>query len=600
MKKALNIFVLVLAVLFTACTDDPFEDLKGSDWQKDRNVLSLLLDGQIGTSVIERNADDATIKVFAKYENIEDFSKVEVKNILLSYGASTSNGIGSTLNFDNADTTSVLSVESGAGEKLDWTISLHPFKSDLEGTWYIKEVAMYCDLFSWESWGWDKTVLITDHLPNSASELDNKLTFTVEGADENGNPFGKFIHEAGNDQEYGDFTHDTYGDYNSRFRKVIIGEGTWLRDFERNLVVLADSRGNEFEFGLSLEGNLIVESAFDPGKFDPKYVAEGGVALTAELPYTPENFDWDTQDYLYEEIANMSKLMWYELTKEYEPQTNNSIVSFAVEGQVEGAVIDEDNSTVSVIISEEGANVSSVKITDLGISYGSVVDKDVEESLDFSLENTATITVTSESGEARVWTIKLTLKVEVPEGEEPVFVGTWNISEVGMYCDIFLSDGWGWDKNVPITDYLPAANPELDNTITFVYEGVNGDGKAYGSYENNSGTDGQFGNYVSDNSAWAITDFNNRYRKVPTGTGSWVKDGDKVLITVGEGVVFELLVETTSETEIALTAEVEHLKGSFVWNKINEGTDQEQDLTDYAYNEIAFMSNKMWYNLTKQ
>lgn len=589
MKKALNIFILVLAVLFTACTDDPFKDLEGSDWQKDRNVLSLLLDGQIGTSVIERNAEAATIKIFAKYENIEDFSKVEVKNILLSYGASTSSDIGSTLNFDNADTTSVLSVESGAGERLDWTISLHPFKSDLEGTWYIKEMAMYCDLFSWESWGWDKTVLITDHLPNSASELDNKLTFTVEGADENGNPFGKFIHEAGSDQEYGNFTHDTYGDYNSRFRKVITGEGTWLRDFERNVVVLTDSRGSVFELGLSLEGKLIVESAFDPAKFDPKYVAEGGVALTAELPYMPENFDWDTQDYLYEEIANMSKLMWYELTKEYAPQTGNSISSFSIENQIEGASIDEDNSTIAVTIPEEGANVSAVKITELGISYASTSDKNVEETLDFSSGNVATITVTSEAGEARVWTINLTLKVEIPDTEEPVFVGTWGIGEIGIYCDLFSWEDWGWDKSEQLTNYLAPLNPELDNTLTFTFEGTNGDGYAYGNYEHSAGSDGQFGSFISDDSSWPETEFNSRYRKVPMGTGTWVLEGDIIKITDGGGVGFELKFEATTTTEIALTSEIEYLSDNFSW-----------DNTNYSYEEVAHMSNKMWYNLNKQ
>lgn len=156
MKKLYNIYFVVLALFFVACTENPLEDVEGTDWQKERNVVSILLEGQIGTAIIERNFDDAKIKIYAKVENIADLANVEIKNIAFSYGASSANEKGTTLDLSSG--TATIAVASGAGESLNWEVSLLPFKSDLEGTWYIGDIRMYCDMFTWESWGgWEKT-----------------------------------------------------------------------------------------------------------------------------------------------------------------------------------------------------------------------------------------------------------------------------------------------------------------------------------------------------------------------------------------------------------------------------------------------------------
>jgi len=567
MKKLAYISVIVLAVIASACTADPFKDLEGSDWKKERNITSLLLEGQMGTAVIERDFDDATIKVFARIENIEDLSKVEVKAIELAYGASSSVAVGSTLDFSTEK--AMIPVTSGAGEVLNWEVSIHPFVSDLEGAWYIGEMGMYCDMFTWESWGWEEYLQIPDYLPESSPELDNVITFEVEGADVKGNPYGRYVHDAGNDGEYGSFSDSSQDwEYNERFRKIPTGEGTWLRDYERNKVIITAANNMEYELDLDVLNET------------------NEVALNAELAYRPELFDWNNTNWSYEKVANMSKKMWYKLTRERVVQTGNDIKGMTVAGQVGDAAINTDTKEVTVVIENNGADISDIELTGLSLSYAATADKAVGDKLNFSSGNAAQITVTSEAGEAVVWTIKL--QIDLDPGDVSI-AGTWTVADIYVYCDLFTWESWGWDKTEKLTNYLPNANTELDNTITFTVEGVNESGKPYGNYEHNAGADGEFGNFTSDDASWPESDFNARYRQVPTGNGTWVLDGESLTITDSGSTDFTITLEVKSETEIALTKELEYKSELFDW-----------DVQNYSYEEVAHMSKKMWYNLNKQ
>jgi hypothetical protein len=566
MKKIYNIGFMLLAIIIVACTENPLKEIEGGSWQKERNIVSLLVEGQIGTAVIDREFDDAKVKIFAKLENIEDISKVEIKGLELSFGASTVSAVGSTLDFTTG--TANLIVKSGANESLDWQITLLPFKSDLEGVWYIGDVRMYCDMFTWESWGWEKNESIFGYLPELNPELDNTISFTVEGADEKGNPFGVYEHSAGTDGVYGSFSDAGKSwDFNERFRKIPMGTGTWLRDFERNKVIIVDE--NRIEHELDLE--LLTET--------------NEVSLKAELPYLASLFSWTDTDWSYEELAHMSNPMWYTLTKERVLQTGNSITKLLVKDQVGDTQIDNDNKEVSVTIANNGADISVIEITDLAFSYAATSDIAIGGMFDFSTNNQATISVTSESGDSATWTIKLTIEAPVVDPNGSVISGTWSIGQVGMYCDLFTWESWGWDKSVSIADYLTSVNPELDNTISFALSGTNGDGNEYGTYENNAGLDNAFGEFVDASKSW---DFNSRFRKVPTGAGTWVKVGDVITITV-ESIDYVLTLETGSDANaISLISEVPYFSELFSW------TD-----TDYNYEELAHMSNKMWYSLSK-
>ncbi|WP_282038140.1 sialate O-acetylesterase [Saccharicrinis aurantiacus] len=163
--------------------------------------------------------------------------------------------------------------------------------------------------------------------------------------------------------------------------------------------------------------------------------------------------------------------------------------------------------------------------------------------------------------------------------------GTWHIKDMGIYSDLFSWETWGWEKTELLTNYLPNANAELDNTITFTTTGTNGDGNLYGTYENNAGIDGAYADFADATKSW---DFNYRYRRVPTGTGTWIQVGNIVTITVGS-TDFVLDIEAGESADfIALSTAVEYLSENFDWGE-----------QDYSYEELAHMSKKMWYNLSK-
>lgn len=490
MKKLLNIFLIVLVVFMAACTADPFTDLEGSDWQKERNIVSLLLEGQIGTAQIQRDFNDANINVYAKFENIADISKVEIKSVDFAYGATSQNITGTTLDF--TDGTASISVISGSGETLEWDVTLNSFKSDLEGEWYIGEIRMYCDMFTWESWGWEKNEKITDYLPELNPELDNVITFTVEGADEKGNPFGNYEHSAGNDDVYGNFGDTEKGwDFNERFRKIPAGNGTWVRDFERNVVIITGQNKQEYELDLE----LLTET--------------NEVSLKATLPYLSNLFSWDNTDWSYEELAHMSNSMWYKLTRDRILQTGNSITNITVKDQDGDAQVNADAKEITITIPDNGANLASIELTALELSYAATANVSVGGTLDFSTDNSASITVTSEVGEASVWTIKLVLKSDLE--------GSWAMPNAVIY----VSQEWGSDFNKNIGDDFPNASQEFDNEVIIVSEGYSGD-KPNGKITNNAGADGLFGDF---NHADADVDLNSKLRHLlPEGESYWEID----------------------------------------------------------------------------
>ncbi|WP_068475000.1 hypothetical protein [Saccharicrinis aurantiacus] len=540
MKKTIYICMLVFAVLMSACTVDPLKEIKEGDWNKERNVISLLVDGQIGTAVINRNGDDADLILYAKFENIEDLSKVEIKDIELSYGASTPNEVGSILNFANTDTTSMLTVVSGSGTELEWNISMKPFVSDLEGDWYIGEIGMYCDMWSSEDWGWEKTVMIADYLPAVSPELDNKISFVVEGADEKGNPFGSYENNAGNDNLYGDFSDESKEwDFNERFRRVPMGKGTWLRDFARNKVVITDDKDKEYELDLEL------------------FKETGELALKGALDYLPELVDWDDTDWVYEELAHMSNPMWYKLTKDYEPQTGNSILNLMVKDQLGESSVDEENKQLVVVIPDNGSDISAIEITALEVSYGASADVVVGSTLDFSSENTSSVTVTSEAGEESVWTIKLMVA--------PDLAGTWSLPSQIIYVEQEWGDKYTKDISVDFVN----ASKEYDNEVVIVEEGLS-DGKPFGKITNNAGADGQYADYdMPDDDT---VDMNYKLRHLlPTGESYWELDLNTLTMSIGvsKDEITSTAKLVPTDTGVTLQFEIPYKDNEPTWNYNN-------------------------------
>jgi len=568
MNKILSILALALLVVLGACKQDLLKDINDGGWSKECNIEVLQLEGQLGTAVITRDFDDAKIKVYTIKEDIEDISNVEIKNIQLAYKATSSATIGSGLDFTTGSTT--ITVVSDEGKDLEWIVEMHDFSSDIEGTWYIGEIGMYCDLFTWEDWGWDKTVPIADYLPAVSPEFDNTITFVLMGSDEDGNTLGTYIHDAGPNGEFGDFADASKGwDFNERFRKIPAGEGTWLRDFTRNQIIITSEGGAEYTIDLE-----ILEETEE-------------LKFNAAIPYTPEYFDWDNTDYTYEELAHMSNPMWYVLTKNYEPQTGNSISYILLEEQEGDQYINEEEKYVSLTVDmNEISDLSSVEVLDYRISYAATSNIEIGSKLDFSNDFKAKVNVTSESGETAEWTVEIT----------PSYIsleGTWNISGIETSYDFFSWDDWGYwgSLNLLGENALPGLQAEMDNQFVFEVTNKNNNGFAEGTFEHQAGNDGAFGEFTNTAQGW---DFNERMRQFPTGSGTWKQDREtnQLILTVGgESVTMDL---DYSNSGVTIKAALEDEFDGFSWDEWNSEDEIRQN-----YQIIAHLSKYINYSIVK-
>ena len=586
MKKIIySIFLLALTTM-VGCKVDPLKDIEAGNWSKERNIVALQVEGQIGTVIIERDPSNAVATVNAKLDNIEDIANVKILNIELSYGATTVNAVGTTLDFSDGNIPTI-NVVSQKGESLEWKVKMNPFKSDLEGTWYIGEIGAYCDLFTWESWGWEKSVSIIDYLPLAKPELDNVITFTVEGADAKGNPYGNFENAAGADNGYGDFTGDGFTavegsvDFNNRFRLVPKGEGTWLRDYEQNKVILTDAYDKEYSFTLEINST------------------DSTVALKAELEYIPGNFNWNANDYRYEELAHMSKNMWYKFVKnavEIPQSSDCNVVAFAINGQVKDAIIDNDNNTIVASVDGTVNDLSALEIETLTLPAFATSDVQAGTTHDFSGGKTISITVTAEDGTTKTYTVSVADTSTLPSIS---IAGTWNVNGIEMFVDFFSWESWGNSETKPVENFFPNITTEYDNKLTLtITTADNGSGVESGTYDFTSGADATYTDFIYNSTSSKVpnpVDMNARLRVMPKGSGTFVytknaeHTGGTLVITAG-GADYTFTVNERAQTDIVLTTELTYNSGPFDWDNAT---------VDYNYEKLNHLSKSMWYNLGK-
>ena len=567
-----------------ACTKNPLEYIESGEWNNERNINLLLLESQIGTATFDRTADGGNITVACRESEIKDISKVEIKDILLSSGASTTSEIGTTLDF-SSDKTPTITVTSQAGKSLDWTVTMIPFKSDLEGEWYLGEMAVYCDFFTWESWGWEDGFKVIDLVPNLKPELDNKLIFTVEGADAAGNPFGKFVNDPGNDGKYGSYFVDKLNqapdglDVTERYRRLPIGEGKWMRDYAKNVLVITDEYDKTYELKLEVDKQ------------------NNQIKLLVDLIYDTSEYNWTNTDYSYEKLVHVSKRYWYYLVKE-EPvipmSAECNITSFAVANEYIPAVIGDN--TIVVSIDGTQHDFTALEIADLAVSSYATVDTRVGNVVDLSDNKTVTITVTAEDGTTKAYTLSA-----VDSSIAPAFsiAGEWSVSDISTYVDFFSWESWGYSETLKVEALLPSISEEYDNKVIFeVTSTDDGAGVESGTYNFTAGADGLYKDFIYTSTSSKIpdpVDMNERLRIVPKGEGSWVysknetRDGGSIVITAG-GKDYTLIVEEKADGTLVLKGELEYNSGPFDWDN---------STVDYNYEKLYHLNQAMWYVFTK-
>ncbi|MBO4469001.1 MAG: hypothetical protein J5740_01300 [Bacteroidales bacterium] len=214
-----------------------------------------------------------------------------------------------------------------------------------------------------------------------------------------------------------------------------------------------------------------------------------------------------------------------------------SIVSLKFEHQIGDAIIttiDDVTGTAEVKLAINYIdNLASVDLSSLVISYGATATCKMGDKMDLTVAD-PTITVTSQSGVSRTYSIIVT-----PFAED--FEGKYAITGSHLVGGLGGDDGWGWGtmgedapENRPwcwdTNGYGPTAN--YDNYLEIVCTGINDDGSTVGTCVNYGGADGKHWNcIVYKTDAGIVADVHKYYRVIPIGNSTWRRDYSDNTIT---------------------------------------------------------------------
>ncbi|WP_066629925.1 hypothetical protein [Labilibacter marinus] len=258
MNKLLYIYGLVLAVFMASCTEDPLSKIyeDGSSWNHERGISALVLKNQIGSAAIVSNTEESTVTVVLNTDVEPNISSVEIEYIGLSWNASADVAEGSTLNFDNEEKKTTITVTSESGKTKEWTVYAQEFSNPVMGEWRIA-----VHRFSWDDYnGWGNSgydVDLVNDMPLTATGLDDVITFgAVEGI-EDGKPYGTYTRTAGADNEFANYVFDDgiheVKDWAPQFGQLQGGKGKYYIDEDGNgalIVRLVMESGSESATGV--------------------------------------------------------------------------------------------------------------------------------------------------------------------------------------------------------------------------------------------------------------------------------------------------------------------------------------------------------------
>lgn len=263
-----------------------------------------------------------------------------------------------------------------------------------------------------------------------------------------------------------------------------------------------------------------------------------------------------------------------------------SIVNIVFENQVGNSTITRDkeaNGFVSFMFNDVGGNASQIKIKSIELSYGAKADVGVGSILNFNNpDKSASITVTSQTGETRDW------KINYISFHDDL-VGTWQITKLSLYGGFWPQWGgaavfpnlidrpWDWksDGSGPVAEY--------DNTLIFSLEGIDASGNAYGKVNNKAGADGKYADFLFMDDPGAPIDVNYHYRMIPPGESSWKRDNAK-------GTVSFTDVNGKVTTGKFIPAGTEKLKG--------ENADLTLDIANHAF-RFDYVPTQIWIDIYK-
>jgi len=241
----------ILLILVTACQKNLSNDLASDTWNHERGIMSIRLEHQLGDPVIVRDEyGSSEIKIYVNLQAMTS-NELELQQLSLSYGATSDAQVGQKISFDN-DNSATIRITSQSGQTRDWLVQLLPFDDPILGTWNIRKLEVYGGTNP--SSGSTNVVnigtlnLMNRTAPHLSTELDNILTFTLEGVEADGSAYGTLVHDPGPDETFGKFYITSGGgailyDMNPVYRTIPEGTSTWRKNGVNGLITITSSEG---------------------------------------------------------------------------------------------------------------------------------------------------------------------------------------------------------------------------------------------------------------------------------------------------------------------------------------------------------------------
>ncbi|MDP4274098.1 MAG: hypothetical protein Q8907_07455 [Bacteroidota bacterium] len=261
-----------------------------------------------------------------------------------------------------------------------------------------------------------------------------------------------------------------------------------------------------------------------------------------------------------------------------------SIIGASVSNQVGSTVITNNDTatTVNLVVYNMDLSKATPKFL---LSYGATISPASGSPVDFTknANNSATYTVTSQSGKTKKWTVICKLF------DNP-YEGTWTIKSFTFNWDD--GNGWGNAGSAEVAKKLPVSATGLDDVLTFgAIEGMTSDGSVYGNYTRTAGADGSFASYVNSTSN---RNWDAEFGQLPGGTGKYYIDQNNyvtVVLSTGKSYV--------SKGKVSYDAATKNLNYGLIPTAKNTGL---INWNNYYgdFDNAACCSTKIWYILQKQ
>ena len=223
-------------------------------------MLELKIKGQLGPAVIDRDGDDASVRLFIMAAADYPYSSVPVEGIVVSRYATASVKVGGTLDFSNPERKAKITVTAPSGKTRDWIIYLEAYDPFYVGEWKIIECKLACNqrVSGSGDGSWTTQLSGAEFGTYGIPEYDDRIIITVNPEPVGNSLTGTITHTPGADGEYGHFwgVYPPYSveeplDMDPRLRYLLPpGEATWQLDLTTSqMKITKDNVTSTMTFG---------------------------------------------------------------------------------------------------------------------------------------------------------------------------------------------------------------------------------------------------------------------------------------------------------------------------------------------------------------